>query len=124
MHIAIWIVQALLALVFLMAGTMKLLRPKEELQKQMAYVEDLSQPAVRSIGLLEVLAAFGLILPQLTGVLPWLTPVAAAGLVATMIGAAILHARRDGEERLIGGNAVLLLLALFVTVGRSWLVPV
>lgn len=124
MNIAVWIIQVLLAFAFLMAGAMKLLRPKEKLQEQMAYVADLSQRAVRSIGLLEVLGAIGLILPQLTGVLPWLTPLAAVGLIAIMIGAALTHARRDGENQMIGMNAMLLLLAMFVAIGRYWLVPV
>lgn len=117
MNIAIWIVQALLALAFLAAGLMKLTQPKEKLATNMAWVNDFSLSNIRLIGLLELLGALGLVLPQLTGILPWLTPVAAVGLVLTMIGAAITHARRK-ETSQIGVNVVLLALAALVAVVR------
>jgi uncharacterized membrane protein YphA (DoxX/SURF4 family) len=116
-NIALWIVQGLLAVAFLMAGFMKSTKPKDELAERMAWVNDFSANAVKTIGVLEILAAIGLILPMATGILPWLTPVAAIGLVLTMIGAAITHIRRD-EMPAIGVNIVLLLLAAFVAYGR------
>jgi hypothetical protein len=51
-------------------------------------------PFFRFIGLAEVLAAAGLTLPTSTGIMPWLTPLAAAGLLVIMVGAAVLHLRR------------------------------
>jgi len=121
--IALWTVQILLALAFLMAGFMKATRPKEELQDKMAYVEDFSQGTVRLIGTLEILGAIGLVLPVLTGILPWLTPLAAVGLALTMVGAAITHIRR-GESQMIVTNVVLLALAAFVAYGRFIVVSV
>ena len=94
MGIALWVVQVLLAAAFLVSGATKLSQPKEKLLKYMAWVEDFSQPTVRNIGALEVLGAIGIVLPALTGILPWLTPLAALGLVLTMIGAALTHLRR------------------------------
>ena len=94
MGIALWVVQVLLAAAFLVSGATKLSQPKEKLVKSMAWVEDFSQPRVRIIGALEVLGAIGILLPALTGILPWLTPLAALGLVLTMIGAALTHLRR------------------------------
>lgn len=123
MIIALWTVQILLALAFLMAGFMKATRPKEELQDKMAYVEDFSQGTVRLIGTLEILGAIGLVLPVLTGILPWLTPLAAVGLALTMVGAAITHIRR-GESQMIVTNVVLLALAAFVAYGRFIVVSV
>jgi uncharacterized membrane protein YphA (DoxX/SURF4 family) len=99
---------------------MKLSQPKEKLAKNMAWVEDFSQPAVRLIGAAEVLGAIGVVLPALTGILPWLTPLAALGLVLTMIGAALTHLRRK-EYGNIAMNAVLLVLATFVAFGRFFL---
>jgi len=122
MNIALWIVQALLAVAFLMAGGMKLMQPKEKLAEKMAYVNDLSAGTVKLIGALEVLGAIGLILPKLTGILPVLTPLAAVGLVLTMIGAAIVHLHRK-EASMIGINAVLFVLAAFVAYGRFALLP-
>ncbi len=122
MNTLLWIIQALLALVFLMTGLMKVLRPKEQLITRMGGLEGYSQSAIRMIGIAEILGAVGLILPSLTGVFPWLTPLAAAGLVLLMIGASLTHYRRK-EYSGIGLTSVLLLLALLVTVGRFWILP-
>lgn len=118
MNIALWVVAGLLALAFLAAGLMKLTRPREKLAASgLAWTEDFSDGAVKGIGALELLAAIGLILPAALGIAPVLTPLAALGLVATMIGAAVVHARRK-EMQAIPINVVLLLLAAFVAWGR------
>ena len=117
MNIALWIVQALLALAFLMSGGMKLMRSKEELAPMMGWVEDVSPNTIRLIGLLEVLGAIGLILPALTGILPWLTPLAAVGLVLIMVGAIVTHLRRD-ETIMIMPPVILLVLSAFVAYGQ------
>lgn len=122
MNTVLWIVQGLLAAAFLMAGSNKLLKTKEQLQPMMAWVEDFSPGTLKVIGALELLGALGLILPAVTGVLPGLTPVAALGLVLTMLGAAATHARR-GEYPLIGINTILMLLAVFIVYGRFVLAP-
>ena len=122
MSIALWVVQVLMAAAFLMSGATKLSQPKEKLLKNMAWVEDFSQPSLRIIGTLEVLGAIGVVLPALTGILPWLTPLASLGLVLTMIGAALTHLRRT-EYGGIAVNAVLLILAAFVTYGRFFVLP-
>ena len=85
MNVALWIAQALLALIFLFAGGMKLVMPIEELTAQLPMPGLL----VRLIGVVEVLGGLGVILPWLTGIRPGLTPLAAAGLVITMIGATL-----------------------------------
>ena len=121
MNIALWIVQGLLAVMFLMAGGMKASQSKEKIVERMAWANDFSPGAIKTIGILEILGAIGLILPAATNILPWLTPLAAIGLVLTMVGAAITHARR-GEFSSIGMNVVLLLLAGFVAYGRFALV--
>ena len=123
MGIALWVVQGLLAVAFLGAGGAKLTQPKEKLAKNMAWVEDFSQGTVRLIGALEVLGAVGLVLPGLIGVLPWLTPLAALGLVLTMAGAILTHLRRR-ENSAITVPVVLLVLAAFVAYGRFFLVGV
>ena len=95
MLIALWILNGLLALVFLGAGFMKLARPKDALASSgMAYVEDFSATQVKLIGLVEVIGAVGLILPLLLNVAPVLTPIAAVGLAITMLVATVVHVRR------------------------------
>jgi len=123
MNIALWILQILLALAFGMAGIMKVSQPIDKLETRMGWVKSVGPRGVRLIGSLEILGAIGLILPAVTGILPWLTPVAAACLALTMIGAMIVHGRR-GEYSQIGINVVLLLLTLFVAYGRFVIIPI
>jgi len=122
MNVAVWIVQILLALAFGMAGFMKITQPKEKLATNMKWVNDFAPNTVKGIGTLEALAAIGLILPFLTGILPVLTPLAAVGLILIMIGAVITHIRR-GESPMTVINLVLLVLAAFVAYGRFVAVP-
>ncbi|MBK6870762.1 MAG: DoxX family protein [Kineosporiaceae bacterium] len=118
MNVFLWILAGLLAVAFLGAGAMKLSQPKAKLSASgMPWVDDFSAGQVKTIGALEVLAAIGLIGPPLTGIAPVLAPLAALGLVLTMIGAAVVHARR-GETQGIVVNAVLLILAAVVAWGR------
>jgi VIT1/CCC1 family predicted Fe2+/Mn2+ transporter len=86
------------------------------------WVNSIPSQAVRLIGTLEILGAIGLILPAVTGNLRWLTPIAAVGLVLTMIGAMILHIQR-GEFPNLGVNLVFLALAAFVVFGRFFMLP-
>lgn len=127
MNIVLWILQGLLAVMFLLAGLMKATKAKDEIKKtggeRMAWVDSVSDSNLKLIGILEVLIGFGLVLPQLTGILPWLTSLAAVGFVCTMIGALLLHLqRKDGVQSLVT-NIVLLLLAAFVAYGRFVLIP-
>ncbi|MBR9918027.1 DoxX family protein [bacterium] len=124
MNTALWIVQGLLAAMFLMAGLMKLANSKEELKPKMGdWVDAVSTPGFKLIGLLELLGAVGVVLPMAIDVLPILTPVAAIGLVMTMLGAMGLHIQRK-EYDAIKKNVPLLLLALFVAVGRLIIIPI
>jgi hypothetical protein len=111
-------VQILLALVFAFSGAMKFMMSAEELTAG----SPLPALFVRFIGLCEVLGAFGLILPGLTGIKPGLTPLAAAGLVVIMIGATVLTALGMGGEGVPPATAVIPLviglLAAFVAYGR------
>ena len=122
MNITLWILQGLLAAMFIMAGIMKATRPREKVLEmdRMGWAEDVSAPNLRLIGILEVLAGIGLILPPVLGILPWLAPLAAVGLVLTMIGAATLHARRSEP---VAMNLVLLAVAAFVAIGRFAFAP-
>ena len=116
MNVVLWIVQVLLAILFLMAGIMKVTQPREKLAEKMAFVEDFSDRTVRTIGILEIMAAVGLVLPVLTGILPMLTPLAAMGLVLTMIGAVVTHVRR-AEYKQVVVNLILMAMAAFVAYG-------
>lgn len=122
MNIALWVVQGLLGLAFLMAGGMKLMKSREEIAQQMAWANDFSDGQVKTIGALELLGAIGVVLPGLVNILPILTPLAAVGLALTMLGAARTHLRR-GENQMIVINAVLFLLAAFVAYGRFVAAP-
>ncbi len=94
MIIALWIVTAVLAAAFAMAGTMKIITPHSQVRERMAWVEVVTPGQLRGIGIVEVLGALGMLLPASTGIAAWLTPVAAIGLSITMIVAIVLHVRR------------------------------
>jgi uncharacterized membrane protein len=117
-NIALWIVQGLLALVFGASGVVKATRDRKRLfDDGITWVEDFPAPAVRAIGVLEILADVGLVLPAVTGIAPVLTPLAAVGIALLMAGAAVVHARR-GEIAFLGVIAVLFLAAAFIAWGR------
>jgi uncharacterized membrane protein YphA (DoxX/SURF4 family) len=115
----VWVVQILVALVFLAAGTMKLAQPRKKLadSASMAWTEDFSDAAVKGIGALEVLGALGVILPAATGIAGVLAPLASVGLALIMIGAAVTHLRRH-ETQAVAAPVILLVLALVVAWAR------
>jgi uncharacterized membrane protein YphA (DoxX/SURF4 family) len=121
MNVALWIVQVLLAAIFLFAGGMKLVTPIEEMMKQMP----LPLPGwfVWFTGVVEVLGAIGVILPWLLGIRPGLTPLAAAGLVIVMIGATV-YTLAAGDLAVALISVAVGLLAAFVACGRWRLAPV
>jgi uncharacterized membrane protein YphA (DoxX/SURF4 family) len=123
MNIALWIVQALLALVFLASGARKLTPAQVARVKATPLLGELPLPFVRFIGAAELLGAIGLILPAATKIAPVLTPVAAVGLALLMICATLVHVARR-EYAKIGLTCGLLLLAVFAVYGRLALVPI
>jgi uncharacterized membrane protein YphA (DoxX/SURF4 family) len=117
MNVFLWIVQGVLAAMFLMAGIAKATQPRDKLAAQLPWVNDFSTPVVRLIGIAELAGALGLILPAATGIATVLTPLAATGLSVTMLGAIGVHARRR-EPPAIAFNVVLLIAAALVVWGR------
>ncbi|MFI9320269.1 DoxX family protein [Kitasatospora aureofaciens] len=109
MNISYWIVAGLLALFYLYAGTLKLIRSRDQLRPMMAWVDRVPLPAVRALGAVEVLGAAGLVLPPLTGIALPLAPAAAIGLVLLQAGAIAVHL--TGEDRRIALNAGLVVTA-------------
>jgi putative oxidoreductase len=121
MNTIIWIIQVVLSIAFLIAGFIKLIMPKDRLREKIGvWVDDFSDSRLKLIGFLEVLGAFGLILPMTFNILPFLTPLAACGILFAMMGAVNLHMKR--KESVVT-NVVLLLLAALVIEGRLYLLP-
>lgn len=107
----------MLAIAFVAAGSMKVLTPRAELLKNpaMGWASDFSESQIKMIGAAEVVGAVGLVLPSATGIVPVLTPVAAAALAFLMGGAAATHLRR-GEPLVV--PLLLGVLALVVCYAR------
>jgi len=120
-NIFLWVGQALLALLFLMAGWRKIALPPDAGAQAAAGVA-FSPAMIRGIGICEVLGVIGLILPAATHILPWLTIIAAGALALVLVLAALFHLlrREYGPLPLIIGSLV---VALFVVYGRWLLVP-
>ena len=119
MNLALWIVAGLLAVAFAAGGLSKLIIPKEKIAQLPGgkWVEGVSPGFVKATGIIDLLAAAGLILPAALGIVPVLVPVAAVGVVLLMIGAGIVRVRY-GSPRAIPGDAAYLALAAFVAWGR------
>ncbi|MEV8319968.1 DoxX family protein [Streptomyces sp. NPDC059900] len=120
MTLAYWILAGLLSLFYLYGGGVKLVHSRERLRPMMAWVDSTPMPAVRAIGLVEVLGAIGLVLPPLTGVAPWLALVAAVGFVVLQIGATRVHLRR-GDRRIALNITLLLAASATVWTATTWL---
>ena len=110
-NVLLWIVQGLLALIFLFAGGMKLVLPLEALQATPGPIP-LPGLFLRFLGVAEVLGAIGLILPGLLRIRPVLTPLAAAGLVIIMTGATVIT--------VVGGDVAPALVPLIVGLLSGW----
>jgi uncharacterized membrane protein YphA (DoxX/SURF4 family) len=123
MNILLWILQILLALLFLFAGGTKLVLSMETM-RSMASPDQVALPElfIRFIGVVEVLGALGLVLPGVFKKRQELTPLAAAGLVIIMIGAVVLTIMGEGAAYAIGPFVIGLLCA-FVAYGRWKLRP-
>ena len=119
MTYALWIVQVLLALLFLFAGVTKLVLPNEALTQGPIVLPVLF---LRFIGALEALGGLGLVLPGLLRIRTGLTPLAAAGLTIIMIGATVITVKGVGAAQALVPFVVLLLSA-FVAYGRWRLAP-
>lgn len=100
MNIIIWILQIIVAFMFLMAGSMKTFLPKEKLDQKIPISDHFPMPVVRFIGVAELLGAIGIIVPWLTGISPVLTPVAASALAFVMVLAGIYHAKQKEYKSL------------------------
>ena len=123
-NLLLWIGQILLAVAFLGVGYGHILRFEQmSTRPGMTWLAAVGRGRMRIIGALEILGAIGLILPAATGVLPWLTPVAAIALAVLMVLAIMLHTRRQGEGRNIIGNAILGVIAALVAYGRFVIAP-
>jgi hypothetical protein len=117
-NVVLWVIQTLLALLFLFSGGVKLAMPIEPMAQQAG----MPGTFLRFIGVMEVLGAIGLILPGLLRIRTFLTPLAAAGLVIIMIGATVIVFRMHGALQALT-PAVTGVLAAFVAYGRWGLAP-
>ena len=118
MNAGLWVLQGLLAALFLFSGGMKSTQSEQKLVVSgQTGVEGLPPTLIRFIGICEIFGAVGLILPRLSNVMPLLTPVAAGGLGLIMMLAAIVHYRRN-EAGTVLLNILILLGCTAVAYGR------
>lgn len=118
-NLLLWVGQILLALVFLtVAYGHSIGFDQWSVRPGMGWMKAVGIDRMRLIGILELLGGIGLIVPAATGVLPWLTPVAATCLAILMVFAIVFHARRQGEMPNVVLNVILLAIAVLVAYGR------
>jgi uncharacterized membrane protein YphA (DoxX/SURF4 family) len=119
MNLALWIIAGVLAAVFLLAGSNKLIIPRAKLAKAPGggWVNDFSPAFIKALGAVEIIGAIGLIVPAALDIAPILVPLAAVGLATIMIGAAIVTSRRHEPKHAVLNLTYLALIA-FVAICR------
>ena len=119
MNLALWIAAGLLAAVALTGGVTKTFVPREKLAAAHGggWIGEVGTAFVKTLGILELLAAAGLVLTAALDIAPVLVPVTAVCWILLMVGAMITHGRR-GESALVVLNLAYLALAVFVAWGR------
>ena len=117
MNLALWVAQILLAAMYGMAGITKTLQTAKA-REQLPWAKNRSDSFVRFVGTSELLGALGLIVPLVTGILPWLTVLAAVGLTLIQLLAIFTEHLPKKEYNVIPINVILLALAAFVVIGR------
>jgi uncharacterized membrane protein YphA (DoxX/SURF4 family) len=117
MNIVLWIAQILLAAMYGMAGIMKTFQTAKA-KEQLPWAKNRSDSFVRFVGTAELLGAFGLIFPMVTGIWPWLTPLAALGLLAIQVLAIFTEHLPKKEYNVIPINVVLIAISAFIMLGR------
>lgn len=123
LNIGLWVAQVLLGTMFTMAGVMKSTAPIAELAQKMVWPGAIPELLVRFIGVSELLAGIGLLLPSITRIKPRLTPLAALGLVVIMTLALVFHLTR-GELQALPINLTLGAIAAFIAWGRGKAAPI
>ena len=118
-NLALWVIAGLLAVVALTGGVTKVFVPKEKLAAAPGggWTGDASVGFVKTLGVLELLAAVGLILPAVVDIAPVLVPVTAVSWVFLMVGAMVTHGRR-GEAKFVVLNLIYLALTASIAWGR------
>ncbi len=123
LHIGLWVLQILLAFMFLMAGASKFFTPLEAQRTSMEWAKHASDAVIYIAGLAEILGGLGLILPSLLRIMPWLTSIAALGLAIVMLIATALNIS-IGESKAIMPTILISGIALFVAWGRYKKAPI
>ena len=123
LNVILWIAQVVLAGMFIMAGYMKTTTPIEQLSASLPWTKDVPVWLVRFIGTAEFLGALGLILPSLLRIKPVLTPLAALGIIAIMVMAAIFHVTRTEFSGVVF-TVILASVAAFIVWGRWKKAPI
>jgi hypothetical protein len=124
-RILFWTAQIILAVLFGIAGVFKTtMAPVDLARMGIAWATDVPLALVRFIGTVELLGAIGVILPALTRILPFLTPLAAAGFATIQVLAIAFHATRGETGATLPLNLVLLALSISVIWGRSRKAPI
>lgn len=121
-HVTLWVAQVTLAALFITGSIMKF-QPIETISAMMPWTGQVPAWIVRLLGLIDLLAAVGLILPSLLRMKPQVTTWTALGIIALMFSAIIFHVSR-GEASVIGVNIISAIIALFIAWGRSKKAPI
>jgi uncharacterized membrane protein YphA (DoxX/SURF4 family) len=117
LNIGLWITQVSLLGIYGFYGVYKTFFPAKAKEK-MPWAKDRSENFIRFVGISELLGAIGIVLPMLTGILPWLTPLAAIGLTLIQISAIFTEHLPKKEYKMLPLNLYFMAMSIFVLIGR------
>jgi putative oxidoreductase len=123
LNITLWVLQVLLACFFVMAGYSHALMPFDQIAQQATWMNDVPRWLSLFIGYAEIAGGLGLIIPAVTRIAPWLTPLAAVGVATIMILAIPMHVLK-GEASVIWMHVLFAAPAVFVAWGRWRKAPI
>jgi putative oxidoreductase len=117
LNMTLWVLQALLACFFVMVGYSHSLAPFDQIAQQATWMNEVPRWLSLFIGYAEIVGGLGLIIPAVTRMASWLTPLAALGLATIMILAIAFHVLK-GEASVVWMHALIATLAVLVAWGR------
>jgi hypothetical protein len=121
MEIGLWVTQASLSVIYGAYGVYKIFFTPR-VRKSQRWAQYRSDHVIRFIGIMEILGAFGIVLPMVTGIAPWLTPLAAFGLTLIQVLAVFTAHLPLKEYKILPLNLYFMAMSLFVLLGRWELV--
>lgn len=117
LNIGLWIAQVSLLGIYGAYGIYKTFFTAKAKEK-MAWTNGRSDNFIRFVGIAELLGAVGVVIPMVTGIMPWMTVLAAIGLTILQGFAIFTEHMPKKEYKFLPLNLYFAVMSIFVVIGR------